>query len=82
MSDKKKKKTINLLDWRKYPSQCKNKKTREDEGCCFYIENVTNSVKYVAGTYIDTAEAKKLSKNKSWTVKIRAPKEADFKPGN
>lgn len=75
----KKKKTINLLDWRNFPSKCKNKKTMEDEGDCFYIEKVTNSVKFVAGTYLSTATVKKLSKNESWTVNIRAPKDADFK---
>lgn len=75
----KKKKIINLLDWRSFPSKCKNRNSQEDEGDCFYIEKVTNSVKFVTGTFLPTVTVKKLSKKEIWTVNIRAPKDSDFK---
>jgi len=81
----KKKRVINLLDWRRFPRKCdgagklKDNPTNEELGGCFYVEKVTNSVKFIAGTKLTYEEVKKLSKNSSWTVNIRAPKDADFK---
>jgi len=76
--------TINLIDFRKYPSMCPDYdmdrhigRDAEPPKECFKVETLKGSIDYVAGKFISAQTVQDLI-NMKWSVNVRAPRNADL----
>ncbi len=64
--------TLNLIDFRTIPANV-------ESDSHFKIESVTNSTRFVAGTYLNETKVTDLCTIAGYEVKIRQVKNSDFK---